>query len=166
MCSSDLVADRAAGLGDIVDAAAMSPFDVVAKGEEGVAAKGYAVKLSNPGLLFFPRKGLRFFRKEILPDAVGQYVFIIIGNVDVDGVVPVRTTDVVAEGQAQDFRVLTEPPYIGLIASQARAVDAGLLTGTDTDGHAVFYVADGIGLGVFQGDEGDDQVALDRKSVV
>ena len=48
-------------------------------------------------------------------------------------------------------------PYIGLIASQARAVDAGLLTGTDTDGHAVFYVADGIGLGVFQGDEGDDQ---------
>ena len=39
-------------------------------------------------------------------------------------------------------------------------MDAGLLTGTDTDGHAVFYVADGIGLGVFQGDEGDDQVAL------
>ena len=144
-----VVADRTAGLGNVVDAAAMSSFDVVAKGEESVAAEGYAVELSNPGFLFFPRKGLRFFRKEILPDTVSQDVFVIVGDVDVDGIVPVRTADVVAEGQVQDFRVLTEPPDIGLITGQTGAVDAGLLTGADTDGHAVFYVADGVGLGVF-----------------
>lgn len=55
-----VVADRTAGLGDVIDAAAMSSFDVVAKGEESVAAEGYAVELSNPDLLFFPCKGLRF----------------------------------------------------------------------------------------------------------
>lgn len=55
-----VIADRTAGLSDVIDAAAMSAFDVIAKGEESVAAKGYAVELSNPGLLFFPRKGLRF----------------------------------------------------------------------------------------------------------
>lgn len=34
-----VVADGAAGLGDVVDAAAMGPFNVVAKGEEGIAAQ-------------------------------------------------------------------------------------------------------------------------------
>ena len=64
--------------------------------------------------------------------------------------------------QVQDFRVLTEPSDIGLIAGQTGAVDARLLPGTDADGHAVFYVADGVGLGVFQGNEGDDEVPLSR----
>lgn len=128
-----VVADRAAGLGDVVDAAAMGPFNVVAKGEEGIAAQGYAVELGDPGFLFFPCERFRFFREQVLPDAVGQDVFVVIGDVDVDGVVTVRTADIVAERQVQDFRVLAEPPDIGLVAGQARAVDAGLLASTDAD---------------------------------
>ena len=34
-----VVADRTTGLSDVIDAAAMSSFDVVAKGEESVAAE-------------------------------------------------------------------------------------------------------------------------------
>ena len=76
-----VVADRAAGLGDVVDAAAMGPFNVVAKGEEGIAAQGYAVELGDPGFLFFPCERFRFFREQVLPDAVGQDVFVVIGDV-------------------------------------------------------------------------------------
>ena len=155
-----VIADGAAGLGDVVDTAAMSPFDVVTEGEESIAAQGDAVELGNPGFLFFPCERFRFFREQILPDAVGQDVFVIIRDVDVDSVVTVRAADIVAERQIQDFRILAEPPDIGFVTSQARAVDAGLLTGADADGHAVFDVADRVGLSVFQGDEGDHQIAL------
>ena len=41
-------------------------------------------------------------------------------------------------------------------------MDAGLLASADADGHAVFDVADRIGLGIFQSDEGDHQIALSR----
>ena len=37
-------------------------------------------------------------------------------------------------------------------------MDAALLAGADADGLAVHRVAHGVGLGVFQGDQGDDQV--------
>ena len=39
-------------------------------------------------------------------------------------------------------------------------MDAALLTGSDADGLSVFHVAYGVALGVFQRDEGDDEVAL------
>lgn len=55
-----VVTDGAAGLGDVVYAATMGPFNVVAKGEEGVAAQGYTVELGNPGFLFFLCERFRF----------------------------------------------------------------------------------------------------------
>ena len=58
-----IITDRAACLGNVIDAAAVSSFYVIAKGEEGITAKSYAVQLSNPSLLFFFRKGFWFFRK-------------------------------------------------------------------------------------------------------
>ena len=120
----------------------MGPFNIITKGEESIATQGYAVELGNPGFLFFPRERFRFFGEQILPDTVGQDVFIVVRDVDVDGVIAVRTADIVTERQVQNFRILTEPPDIGFVTSQARAVDAGLLTSTDADGHAVFDVAD------------------------
>ena len=39
-------------------------------------------------------------------------------------------------------------------------MDAALLAGAHADGLAVFHVAHGVGLGVLQGDEGDNQIPL------
>ena len=38
-------------------------------------------------------------------------------------------------------------------------MDAGLLPGPHTDGHAVFYIADRIGLGIFQRNQRHQQIA-------
>lgn len=51
------------------------------------------------------------------------------------------------------------PPVVGLVAGEAGAVDAGLLAGAEADDLPVEGVADGIGLGVFEGDGGDGEVA-------
>ena len=54
--------------------------------------------------------------------------------------------------------MLAQEPVVGLAARQPRAVDAALLTGADADRLAVLDVADGVGLGVFERDERDDEV--------
>ena len=50
-------------------------------------------------------------------------------------------------------------PGVGLAAGKARAVDTRLLPRTDADGLSVHRVAHGVRLGVFQRDEGYEQVA-------
>ena len=49
-----IIANRTASLSNIIDTAAMSPFDIIAKWEECIAPKSYAVELGNPSFLFFP----------------------------------------------------------------------------------------------------------------
>ena len=56
--------------------------------------------------------------------------------------------------------MLAQPPDIRLVARQAGAVDAALLAGPHADGHAVLHIAHGVGLGVLQGDEGQEHVVL------
>ena len=99
-------------------------------------------------------------REDGLPRAVRQQVFPFVGEVHVDGVVPVRTADVLRKGQGQNRRVLAQPPVVRLHARQAGAVDAALLARAYADGLAVLHVADGVGLGVFQGDEGHHHVGF------
>ena len=84
----------------------------------------------------------------------------LVGDIDVDGVVPVGAADVVHELEAQDLGMLAQPPDVRLVAGQTGAVDAALLAGPHTDGHAVFDIADRVGLGVFQGDEGEEHIVL------
>ena len=54
--------------------------------------------------------------------------------------------------------MLAQEEGVGLRAGQARAVDAALLTRADADGLPAEGVADGVGLGVFERDQGDDEV--------
>ena len=54
--------------------------------------------------------------------------------------------------------MLTQEPGVRLGTGQTGAVDTALLAGTHADGLAIHCVADGVGLGVLQGDQGDDQV--------
>ena len=54
--------------------------------------------------------------------------------------------------------MLPEPPIIGLVTRETSAVDAGLLACAEADDLSVFGVADGVGLGVFEGDGCDGEV--------
>ena len=56
--------------------------------------------------------------------------------------------------------MMAQLPEVRLLASQTGAVDAALLAGTHADGLAAEGIAHAVGLGVLQGDEGNDQVAL------
>ena len=155
-----VVAHAASGLRHILHAALVRALDVVAEGEEGVRAEGHAGVAGNPFLLFLACERFGAFGEELLPLAVGQHVHIVVADVDVDGVVAVGAADFLHERQRHHFRVLAEPPDVGLVAGQAGAVDAALLSRADADGLSVLHVADGVALGVLQGDEGNHQVAL------
>lgn len=54
--------------------------------------------------------------------------------------------------------MVTEPPVVGFGACETGAVDAGLLSCAETDDGAVEGVSDRVGLRVFEGEGGDDEV--------
>ena len=53
-----------------------------------------------------------------------------------------------------------EIPVVRLLSRQTGAVDAALLACAHADGLSVLDVADGVGLGVFERDEGKEHIAL------
>ena len=55
---------------------------------------------------------------------------------------------------------MAQLPVVGLLACQTGAVDAALLACAHTDGLTMIGVAHAVGLGVLQGDEGNDQITL------
>ena len=156
-----VVANGAASLSDILHTALVGTLDVVAEGEEGIRAKRYSRVLGNPLFLLLQGEHLRLTGEELLPGTIAQHVVVLIlRDVYIDSVVAVGTTDTLLEGQSHHLRMLAQPPDVGLVASQAGTVDAALLAGTDADSLTVLDVADAVRLGVLQGDEGDDEVAL------
>lgn len=154
-----VVAHAASGLCHILHAALVSTFDVVAEGEESIAAECHFRVLCNPGFLLLDGEGLGAFGEELLPCAIGQHVVIVFRDIDVDGVVAVGAADTRYEGEVHHFGVLTQPPDVSFVAGQACAVNAALLSGADADGLSVLGVANAVALCVFQGDEGNHQVA-------
>ncbi len=133
----------------------MRPFDVVGKGEEGVGAKGDAGHPVQPCPFFFFSEDGRLYSEDLLPRAVCQDIHVLLTCIDIDGIVAFRPSQSVQELKSQHLRRLAQEPVVGFTARQTGAVNPGLLSGTDADGLPVFYEADGIGLGVFQSDQGD-----------
>lgn len=80
------------------------------------------------------------------------------GDEEVDGVGLFRAFDSLFEGEGENAGVVPEPPVVGFGACEAGAVNAGLLACAETDDGAVEGVGDGVGLGVFEGEGGDDEV--------
>ena len=144
-----IITDRAASLCNILHATAMRTLNIIAEREESVTAESNVLQLSNPSLFLFASQRFRFFGEEVFPYAVSQYILIIIGDVNVDGVVAVGTTDAVLKRQSQYLRILAQPPDISFTACQTSAVYAGLLAGADANSLTVFYVANGVGLSIF-----------------
>ncbi len=155
-----VIAYAAAVLGDILNAALACTLNIVAKGEESIGANGDTAHSCYPFLFLFTGEDFRLNLEGLLPNALGENIFIFFGNIDVDGVVAVCAADAVHKLETKHLGMLTEHPVVGLAACKTGAVDAALLTCTDADGLAILDVADRVGLGVLQGDEAQKQVVL------
>ena len=128
-----VVPDGAAGLGDVADAAAEGPLDIVGEGEEGVGAQGHAPDPAQIFALLLRGEGLGPAGEEALPHALGADVLLVPVDVAVDGVVPVRAAQLGTEGQIQDLVRLPQEPGVGLGAGQQSRIHCTRLAGTKAD---------------------------------
>ena len=101
-----VIAHAASGLCYVFNSTLMSTLDIVAKGEESVAAKGNARVLGYPLLLLFASEHLGLLLEELLPCAFAQYVIMVVGDIHVDGVVAIGAADVVNKRQRHYLRML------------------------------------------------------------
>ena len=92
-----VVANRSARLGNVLHAAFVGSLDVVAKGEEGVGTERHTGLRSQEFLLFLPGQPLRLLGKEFLPSTIREHIHVILGKININGIVPVRTADISAE---------------------------------------------------------------------
>ena len=157
-CDDVVIADGAAGLCDVFDAAAVCALDIVAEGEEGVGAQGHVGVACKPCFLFFSCEDSGLLGEEGLPLAVIENVHVFLSDIEVDSVVAVRAADAFFEGKVEDLGALAQIPVVGLLTGKACAVDTGLLAGADADGLAALDEAYGVGLGILEGDEGDRHI--------
>ena len=138
----------------------MGTLHVVAEREERVRAERDPLDGAEVGTLFRTRKGSGLLGKEPLPVRREQGVVVLVTRrVYVDGVVAVGAAHIVLEREGEHLRALAQLPDIRLVSRQTRAVDARLLSRADPDRLSVDGVADRVGLGVFQCDEREQEVA-------
>ena len=137
----------------------MGTFYVVAKREESIASQSYTGITGNPFAFLFTGKRSRTLCEELLPDALGEYVFIVIADINVDGIVAIGTSDILHPWQLKHAGMLSEPPIVGFVAGKTCAMNAALLAGTDANGLPVFHVTYRIALCVFKDDECNDEVS-------
>lgn len=149
-----------AGLGYIFHAALFGTLDIVAEGEEGVRTEGHAAMACNPFFLFFATERFGTFGEELLPNAFGEHVVVVFRDIDINRIIAIRTAYAFHPGEIHYFRMLAQPPDIRFVAGETGAVDAALLSGTDTDSLAVLGVAYGVALRIFKRNECNFQVAL------
>ena len=155
-----LVADRAAGLDNGGHAGTAGTLDVVAKGEEGIGTQADTGNVAQVLFLFLRGQGCGLLGEGLGPDIVADDILGGVTDIHINGIVAVGLGDIVTEGQVQHLVHVAQLPIVGLLACQTGAVDAALLAGTHADGLTACGVADTVGLGVFQGDKGNDQVPL------
>ena len=90
-----VVTDRATRLCDILHAALVGTFDIVAEREEGVRAESHILHLVEPCTFFLFCEYRRFFGEYFLPLTVCENIHILVPDINVNGVVAVRTFDLV-----------------------------------------------------------------------
>ena len=140
----EVVTDRAARLGDILNARLFGALDIIREGEEGIRAERDAVDGIEVGSLLLLCKGGGLFGKVLLPITVRADILLVLIDIAVDDIIAAGTTQVRTERQVQSLGMLTQEPSIGLAASQSDAVDTALLTCADTDCLTVDSKADRV----------------------
>ena len=88
----NVVTDRSAGLGDILDAASLGALDVVIKREEGIRAESYAVHRIQICADFGIGQGCGLLGKVLLPVAVSAHVLFVAVDIAVYDIIPFRST--------------------------------------------------------------------------
>ena len=84
----------------------MCALDIVTEREESVGSQCHIGHLIQPCTLLLLGEYRRFYLKGLLPYAVCQHIHVLVANVNVNGVVAVRTLDTVHELQVQHLRSL------------------------------------------------------------
>ncbi len=107
------------------------------KGKKASLPTVTPVRACDPGASFPRRSDGAGCSVKVSATRRRQHVLLLVGGVDVDGVVAVGTADVVEELQRQHLRMLAQLPVVGLVARQTGAVDAALLARAHADGLAV-----------------------------
>ena len=90
-----VVTDISTRLCDILYAALVGTFDIVAEREEGVRSESHILHLVEPCALLLFREYRRLLREDFLPFAVSKNIHILVPDINVNGVVAVRTFDLV-----------------------------------------------------------------------
>lgn len=159
------VLDTATGLGHVTDTDLTGHIDRIPKGEKGITAQGETTAAATATLAMSGDKvGLVLCRQGFgdsgelglpLGQFLGRHVAF---NVPDAGIDPVLSLDALLKGQGQDLGVLPQQPGLYLAGGQLDAIDAGLLTGSHPNHHAIFAKADRIGLRILDADRGQEQI--------
>ena len=97
----EVIADGAAGLGNVADAGGIGPLDVVGEGEEGIRAQGHAPDLGQEFPLVLLGQAIGLPGEVVLPDTLGADILFIAVDVAVNDVVAVGAAQIFPEGQGQ-----------------------------------------------------------------
>lgn len=162
-----VVHNTPSGGGKVSDSTPGGPPDVVGEGEEGVTGeRDLAGNALEPALLLLggERRRCLALSEESLPllalTSSGLCLPDLARDEDVRTVGAVGTLDSLAPVEGEDARVVSKPPGVGLGSGETRAVDAGLLPGSESNRSSAVGEADRVGLGVLEREGGDDQVGL------
>ena len=90
-----VVTDRSARLGDILYAALVGTLDIVAEREEGIGAESHILHLIEPCAFLLLCEYRRLLSEDLLPLTLSENIHILVPDINVDGVVAVRTFDIV-----------------------------------------------------------------------
>ena len=142
----------------VLDTALPGTVDVIREGEERVTRARNAVQLGSPLLLGLLAQRLNGSLEQALPVRLLTALQNLAADVEVDGVGLFSSLDSLLERKSKDLWVVAEPPEIGLTTGKTSAVNTRLLACTDADDRAMECVGNTVGLSVFQGEGGDDQV--------
>ena len=151
-----VVANAATSLSNVLNATLVGSFYVVTEWEECITTQTDVGVLSNPFFFLIACERFGLLCEELLPFSVSQNIHIVIADIDIYCVVAVGPTDIGQERQRHNLGILTQPPDVGLVTSQAGTVDTTLLTGSDANSLTVLNVAYAVALGVLKSDEGDN----------
>ena len=91
-CDDQIIADGAAGFGDVLDAGSNATFDGVGEGEEGIGAQSHSITGIQPCALLFSGQRLGTDGEVVLPDTLCADVFLVAVDVAVDDIVAAGTS--------------------------------------------------------------------------
>ena len=90
-----VVTDRATRLCDILHAALVGTLNIITEREEGVGTESHILHLVEPCALLLLCEYRRLLSEDLLPLTLSENIHILVPDINVNGVVAVRTFDLV-----------------------------------------------------------------------